>query len=212
MSNTWLERWNDRYRSTEYAFGTEPNAFIKEELSGYLPAKILFAAEGEGRNAVFAAANGWDVAAFDISEEGKKKALKLAEVHLVSLDYRVGELPDLGFRENEFDAIALVYAHFPAAIRSEYHGILSKLLKEGGFIFFEAFSKNHLPYRLQNEKVGGPTDPDNLFSIEEIKADFPGYDFIKIEEVVIALNEDLYHQGTGSVIRFVARKNILKQS
>lgn len=212
MSNTWLEKWDERYSSAEYAFGTEPNEFLKEELPRYSPGKILFAAEGEGRNAVFAAVNGWDVAAFDISEEGKKKALKLAGVHGVSMGYRVGELPELGFKENTLDAIALIYAHFPAAIRSEYHRILAGLLKEGGIILFEAFSKNHLPYRLKNEKVGGPVDSANLFSIEEIKADFPGFNFIRIEEAVIELNEGLYHQGTGSVIRFIARKTARKNA
>lgn len=206
MSNAWLDRWNERYRSSEYAFGTAPNEFLKEELPGLPPGKILLAAEGEGRNAVFAAVNGWDVVAFDISEEGKKKALKLAETHRVSMDYRVGELPALGFGENTFDAIALIYAHFPAEIRSEYHRILDTLLKQGGFVLFEAFSKNHLPYRLKNEKVGGPADSDNLFSIEGVKADFPGYRFIRIEEAVIELSEGLYHRGTGSVIRFVAQK------
>jgi hypothetical protein len=35
---------------------------------------ILFAAEGEGRNAVHAAKNGFTVTAFVISVEGKKKA------------------------------------------------------------------------------------------------------------------------------------------
>ena len=206
MSNTWLNKWDERYSSAEYAFGTQPNEFLKEELPKLSPGKILFAAEGEGRNAVFAAISGWDVAAFDISGEGKKKASRLAETHGVSMDYRIGELPELGFKEGGFDAVALIYAHFPAAIRSGYHSILGTLLKPGGFILFEAFSKNHLPYRLQNEKVGGPTDLDNLFSIEEVKADFPGYDFIKMEEAVIELDEGLYHQGTGSVIRFVARK------
>lgn len=206
MSNIWLERWNERYSSTEYAYGTDPNEFFKKELPGLPAGKILFAAEGEGRNAVFAAVNEWEVAAFDISEEGKKKAVKLAETRGVSIDYRIGELPALNFRENTFDAIALIYAHFPVEIRSEYHRILDTLLKQGGYILFEAFSKNHLPYRLENEKVGGPSDLSNLFSIEEIMADFAGYHFIRIEETVIELNEGLYHQGTGSVIRFLAQK------
>jgi hypothetical protein len=40
---------------------------------------ILFPAEGEGRNAVFAAKLGWAVSAFDISNEGKNKGIKLAK-------------------------------------------------------------------------------------------------------------------------------------
>jgi hypothetical protein len=57
-----------------------------------------------------------------------------------------------------------------------------------------------------NEKVGGPKDVKSLFSIEEIKSDFPNYEFIELVEKVIELNEGLYHNGTGSVIRFLGRK------
>jgi hypothetical protein len=54
--------------------------------------------------------------------------------------------------------------------------------------------------------VGGPKDLDMLFSIDEIKADFSNYEFLELEEKEIELNEGIYHNGTGSVIRFVARK------
>ena len=57
-----------------------------------------------------------------------------------------------------------------------------------------------------NEKVGGPKDVESLFSIEEIKSDFPNYEFIELAEKVIELNEGLYHNGIGSVIRFLGRK------
>lgn len=204
--NNWTQRWDDRYKSKEFAYGEEPNNFLKEQLEKLNPSTILFPAEGEGRNAIFAAKLGWTVSAFDISEEGKNKAIKLAEVNNVSIDYQVGELEILDFEEQQFDAIALIYAHFPAAIKSEIHTQLDKLLRKNGIIIFEAFSKKHLEYVTKNEKVGGPKDIESLFSIEEIKADFPNYEIIELEEKEIELNEGLFHNGTGSVIRFVGRK------
>ena len=68
------------------------------------------------------------------------------------------------------------------------------------------FSKNHLTYRRKNEKVGGPKDLGSLFSIEEIKADFDNYHFRELAEVEIELNEGVFHNGVGSVVRFVAEK------
>lgn len=115
-------------------------------------------------------------------------------------------MQDLNYSEEQFDVIGLIFAHFPASIKSTYHKILSKLLRKGGIIIFEAFSKNHLSYRLKNEKVGGPSILEDLFSIDELKNDFSDYQFIKIEETTVELKEGLYHQGTGSVIRFVAQK------
>lgn len=204
--NTWLNRWDERYGSEEFAYGTEPNNYLKEQLSKLKPGKILFPAEGEGRNAVFAATLGWKVSAFDISANGRNKALQLAEQLKTSIDYRVGELSTLDYQIEQFDAIALIYAHFPGAIKSSIHQMLNQYLRKDGFVIFEAFSKSHLEYIAKNEKVGGPKDIESLFSIEEIKADFPDYRIIELAETEIELSEGLFHNGTGSVIRFVGQK------
>ena len=202
----WTEIWNERFRAKEYAYGEAPNEYLKEKLDNLAPGNILFAAEGEGRNAVYAAQKGWKVTAFDISEEGKAKALQLAEKNEVKINYLVGRLDELPFTEGQFDALALIYAHFPAKIKSEHHRALARLVRKGGMVIFEAFSKNHLPYVTQNPEVGGPKDLDMLFSTEEIRSDFADFEILELDEVVIELKEGLYHNGTGSVIRFLGRK------
>lgn len=206
MTNPWTQRWNDRYSNEEFAYGTTPNNYLKEQLEKLNPGTILFPAEGEGRNAVFAAKSGWIAEAFDISTEGKNKALKLAEINNVTINYQVGELEFLNYQAEQFDAIALIYAHFPAEIKSAIHKTLQQYLRKGGIVIFEAFSKKHLEYLAKDDKVGGPKDIESLFSIEEIKSDFPDYEIIELEEKEIELNEGLFHNGKGSVIRFVGRK------
>jgi SAM-dependent methyltransferase len=206
MSDAWTKRWDERYSQSEFAYGEQPNSYLREQLEKLTPEKILFPAEGEGRNAVFAAKLGWEVSAFDISNEGQKKALRLAEANNVTINYQVGELQMLNYKEGQFDAIALIYAHFPAGIKSQLHKMLDGYVCKGGTIIFEAFSKNHLDYLAKNPNVGGPKDIESLFSVEEIKADFDNYEIIVLEEKVIELNEGLYHNGEGAVIRFVGRK------
>ena len=206
MTDTWLKRWNDRFKEAEFAYGMEPNEFLREQIQKLNTGTILFGAEGEGRNAVYAAKLGWNVHAFDISVEGKNKALKLADENNVSIDYQIGLLPDLNFNNEQFDAIALIYAHFPPNIKSEYHKILDRKLKKGGTVLFEAFGKNHLEYREKNPNVGGPRDLDSLFSIEEVKSDFENYEILQLEETEVELKEGLYHNGKGSVTRFIGRK------
>lgn len=205
-TDVWTTRWNDRYSKEEFVYGEEPNNYLKEQLTKIPVGTILFPAEGEGRNAIYAAKIGWTVYAFDISSEGKNKAIKLADKNNVIIDYQVGKLEKLKFEPEQFDTIALIYAHFPAEIKSQYHKTLDKYLKIDGTIIFEAFSKKHFEYVTANEKVGGPKDIDNLFSIEEIRTDFPNYEFTQLEEKEIELNEGLLHNGTSSVIRFVGRK------
>jgi len=204
--NNWTQRWDDRYSNEEFAYGTAPNNYLKEQIEKLKPGSILFPAEGEGRNAVFAAKSGWKVSAFDISAEGKNKAIKLAEDNTVEIDYKVGELETLNYQPEQFDAVALIYAHFPAEIKSAIHKALDKYIRKGGTIIFEAFSKKHLEYLAINDKVGGPKDIESLFSIEEIQTDFPNYEIITLEEKEIELNEGLFHNGKGSVIRFIGTK------
>jgi Methyltransferase domain len=206
MNDPWIERWNERFSKEEFAYGEQPNNFLKEQLEKLDAGKILFPAEGEGRNAVFAARLGWTVSAFDVSVAGKNKAIRLAETNHVRIEYQLGELQTLHYSPEEFDVIALIYAHFPAAIKSLCHKTLDKYLRKKGLVIFEAFSKKHIDYLARNEKVGGPKDIAMLFSIDEIKSDFPGYDIIELEEKEIELNEGPFHNGIGSVIRFVGRK------
>lgn len=206
MNEAWVDRWNDRYSTDEFAYGEQPNNYLKEQLVHLNTGTILFPAEGEGRNAVFAAKLGWKVSAFDISIEGMNKALRLAENNHVNIDYRVGELQKLDYEDEQFDAIALIYAHFPSAIKSAYHKTLSNYLRKGGLLIFEAFSKNHLDYIAKNEKVGGPKETDMLFSIDEVRTDFENYEILVLEEKEIELNEGSFHNGRGSVIRFVGRR------
>lgn len=206
MNDAWTDRWDERYSKDEFAYGEQPNNYLKEQLEKLPVGSILFPAEGEGRNAVFAAKLGWAVSAFDISAEGKNKALRLAETNNVTIDYQVCKLETLNFKLEEFDAIALIYAHFPVDIKSLYHKTLDKYLRKGGLIIFEAFSKRHIDYISKNEKVGGPKEIEMLFSIDEIKSDFDNYEIIELEEKEIELKEGLFHNGEGSVIRFVGRK------
>ena len=206
MNDTWTDRWDERYSKDEFAFGKQPNNYLKEQLEKLNVGTILFPAEGEGRNAVFAANLGWTVSAFDISMEGKKKADRLAKINNVTIDYQVGDLQEISFDTEQFDVIALIYAHFPANIKSLYHKTLDKYLRNGGVVIFEAFSKRHIDYVSKNGRVGGPRDLESLFSMEEIKSDFANYEIIELEEKEIELSEGLYHNGTGSVIRFVGQK------
>lgn len=195
------EFWNERYAEADYAYGCEPNTFLKENISKLPNGKILFPAEGEGRNAVFAAQLGYNVSAFDTSEEGQKKAIKLAQNSKTSIDYKVGFLEDLNYSENEFDAIVLIYAHVPDNVRKEFHHKLLSLLKTNGIIIFEAFSKEQLKYN-----SGGPKEIKMLFSEEEVKEEFLNLKFSIIETTETELKEGKYHIGKANVVRFIATK------
>ena len=161
--------------------------------------RILLPAEGEGRNAVYAAKLGWDVYAFDFSSAARYKAQKLSKKNNVDIVYNIHELKDADYEQESFDVVALIYAHNPD--RKENHQHLMKFLKPGGLVIIEAFSKNQI-----NNNSSGPKDVNMLYSIEELEADF--IQFSKVDVLVdeVELNEGVFHKGKSSIIRLACIK------
>ena len=195
------EMWDQRYAESEYVYGTKPNEFFKQELDKLVPGKILLPAEGEGRNAVYAGEKGWVVSAFDQSEEGRKKALRLAAERGVAIEYQIRNLETVGYPENHFDAIALVFVHTPAIKRQQIHRNLIRFLKPGGTVILIGFSKEQLQFT-----SGGPKVESMLFSQEELKEDFSDLHLRSIELLEKKVEEGDFHQGKASVIQMVAIK------
>ena len=53
--------WDERYSVSEYVYGEHPNNYLKKQLETLPVGSILFVGEGEGRNGVYAAKQGWKV-------------------------------------------------------------------------------------------------------------------------------------------------------
>jgi cyclopropane fatty-acyl-phospholipid synthase-like methyltransferase len=198
--------WDERYQQENYVYGTEPNLFFKECISQLPAGKLLLPAEGEGRNAVFAAQHGWSVTAFDQSEAGKTKAMLLAAEKGVVITYDVLDIANMDYPSEKFDAAALIYVHFPDHVRQEYHRKIADKIKPGGSLILEAFCKNNLPYRTANPSVGGPDQLSMLFDLEALKQDFPGFLWEIAHETEIYLNEGNYHKGKAMVVRLFGIK------
>lgn len=198
--------WNERYRRKEFVYGEKPNEYLKEKLAGLKPGAILFPAEGEGRNAVYAATLGWKVSAFDQSEEGLKKAELLSQKHNVQIHYSISDAADFEPETAPMDVLALIYAHFPGKNRRTYHQKLVSFLRPGGTLIIEGFSKKHSIFQKENPHAGGPDDPEMLYSLEKLKNDFPDFDFTEAYETETELNEGMFHTGKSSIIRITGIK------
>jgi len=198
--------WDDRYSKEAFAYGEGPNTFLSLNMPSISPGRILFPAEGEGRNAVYAATLGWDVVAFDISTAGRLKADLLALKMGAQIEYHLASASDFTYGSECFDAVALIYSHFPLPVKNHFHSMIQKCLKPGGIIIMEAFSQANLEYQKTNPYIGGPSDPDMLYTVDEVRIAFPDIELDYLEQVEIELHEGIYHNGTGSVIRLVGTK------
>ena len=193
--------WNERYGSDNYVYGKSPNVFFAEQLQKLDPGKLILPCEGEGRNALYAATKGWDVIAFDQSEVGKKKALELAHQNNTAIDYKISDALDFDVPKETVDAVALIYAHFPAAIRKKIHQKAIGWLKQGGLLIMEAFT----PAQIKNHS-GGPKEISMLYTEAMLQEDFRPMKIELLQSIQVELKEGNLHDGIAEVIRFVGRK------
>ena len=191
--------WNDRYSEEEFIYGVEPNEFLKLELDKIPTGSILLPAEGEGRNAVYAASKGWNVTAFDYSEAAKVKTTLLAEKMNVKLDYSIEDYNTINFDKNSFDAIALIYTH--TANWKETYTNLFQYLKPNGTLILELFNKKQI-----NNSSGGPKDESMLLNKEDLAPLLSIFSQVKVWEDTCDLDEGKYHSGFANVVRCVAKK------
>ncbi|MFY8004787.1 MAG: class I SAM-dependent methyltransferase [Chitinophagaceae bacterium] len=197
--------WNNRYSEEAFAYGIKPNYFLKRMLPfSNTNQTMLFPAEGEGRNAVFAATKGWKVTAFDISEVGKEKALRLAASKLVTIQYDIADYERFSYTSNSFDAVGLFFTHASPAIFAMLCRKVSEVLKPGGILFANLFSTNQL-----TKKTGGPKQADWLLTTQLMGGYFPDFHFQHLKETTINLQEGKYHNGLASVIEVIAQKTAL---
>lgn len=181
-------------------YGEAPNAFLAEQLAKLTPGRILFPAEGQGRNALYAARQGWTVEAFDYSEVGRAQALAKAEAQGVALTYRLESHEAFTAPEATYDAVALIFAHMAPALRPAVHAKLAGCLKPGGALLLQGFHKRQLPL-----DSGGPKNEAMLFSLDELRSDFEAWlqvDHLQAKRV--QLDEGPYHQGEAEVVEMVA--------
>ncbi len=201
------EFWDERFSQEVYVYGEEPNVWYAEQIKNMpVGKKALFPAEGEGRNCVYAAQLGWEVTAVDISEEGRKKALQLAQKKSVTIDYQLESVANRDFGENQFDLIVLIFAHFPPAFRTKVHQQFVHTLRPGGILLMEGFHKENLPYKLANPSIGGPGEESLLYDEELLLEDFKDLHIEHLEKEEAELKEGEFHKGKGMVIHLIAKK------
>ena len=195
------EFWNTRYSGSEYVYGTEPNEYFKEKIDNLEPGFLLLPAEGEGRNAVYAARSGWTVEAYDFSEMAQNKALQLAHSNGMEIQYQLTDHRFVQYSSHQFSAIALIFVHLPSEFRGSFHKRVISWLQPGGTIILEAYSKNQIQY-----KSGGPQNPDLLYDLKVLERDFADLESTQFTELVRPLREGQCHRGFGSVVRLLGKK------
>ena len=195
------ERWQDRFSGPDYAFGKEPNYFLKS-CKQLLPrfGRVLAIADGEGRNGVWLAEQGLDVLSIDFSPLAQAKARALAVERGVSVSFELADVHRWNYREAEFDVVVEIFTQFssPNERRAKWTG-MRQALKPGGLLILQGHTPKQLEYA-----TGGPNQIQNLYTRDMLEEGFSDFDDVRIVEEERTILEGT--SGLSALIGLTARK------
>lgn len=195
------EFWDERYKEEVYAYGQEPNDFLKAQEFGS-GLNVLCLAEGEGRNGVYLASLGNDVTCIDYSEAGLEKTKQLALLKGQEVSCICADLSDIELEHQQWDLIVGIFAHFPPNVKKHIWPQISNALKPGGRLVMEVYDLEQLRFG-----TGGPQQEALLYSKEEL-VELLGNAFssLQIDKVYREVKEGTYHNGASATLQIIAVK------
>ena len=195
--------WNGRFAGDEYLFGTEPNAWLKAHAGVWPPGgRVLCVADGEGRNSVWLARQGFVVDAFDIAEAGVAKARRLAQQQGVAVNYAVADCESYAWPQGTCDGVAAIFIQFAdPAQRERLFARMVASLKPGGTLVLQGYTPKQLEYR-----TGGPPYASHLYTSAMLREAFAALQIALLREYEADVAEGSGHCGHSVLIGLVARR------
>jgi SAM-dependent methyltransferase len=119
--------WEERYGAEGRVWSGRPNALLVREVEGLPPGTALDLGCGEGGDAIWLAAHGWQVTAVDVSGTALRRGADHAREAGVAERIR-WERHDLSrsFPDGSFDLVSAQFLHSPVAVDGEREGILRR--------------------------------------------------------------------------------------
>lgn len=193
--------WDERYSEAEYVYGTAPNDFLRAQFAHIPKGPVLCLAEGEGRNAVFLAEQGYAVTAVDSSAVGLEKAEALAAERGVKITTIHADLAEFEIAPGAWNGVVEIFCHVPPPIRKAMHAAVVAGLRPGGALVLEGYTPAQIALG-----TGGPPVPELALTLDGLTEELAGLDLELGQELVRDVIEGKYHTGRGAVVQVVARK------
>jgi SAM-dependent methyltransferase len=194
-------RWDERYAEPGWAYGTEPNDFLREVAPRLPRGRTLCLADGEGRNGVHLATIGHEVVSMDFSTIGLAKAERLAAERGVRIATVQGDLARFPIAPGAWDAIVSIFVHQPTAIRAPLYRAVVGGLRPGGAFVLESYGPEQI-----GRGGGGPDDPDQEPPLATLRAELEGLEWEIAREIEREVIEGRFHDGSAAVVQMLGWK------
>lgn len=197
--------WSKKFAGKAYHYGNQPAEFVRAHMAGLdADARVLTIAEGEGRNAVWLAAQGYHVTAIEPTAEGRGKAMALARAQGVHLDWRIADLDGYDWPDGDYDAALGCFFQFaPPEFRQRILAGLARAVRPGGTVFLHGFSTRQMA-----NASGGPGIEAHLWTPDRILSRFPGWQVLRAEDYDAVLDEGPGHSGPAALVDVIVRKPV----
>ena len=201
MTRPDLDRWNRRFAEGRYLFGEAPNRFLTSQATALPPGRALCVADGEGRNGVWLAEQGWQVVSLDFSDVAQHKAADLAARRGVTLDLVQADVHGWDYPPAAFDLVADIFSQFSAPDdRARKWNGMARALRPGGYLILQGYTADQLRHG-----TGGPRELAQLYTDDMLRGAFPDFDILHLEATETVLDEGPGHSGLSAVIGLLAR-------
>jgi SAM-dependent methyltransferase len=169
MERWTADFWNERYASTTALWSGHVNAVVMAETEDLPAGRALDVGCGEGGDAFWLAARGWQVDGVDVSQVALDRAAGHAREAGPEIDARLTwtQRDVLAWQPPAaaYDLVYLSFLHLPSGARLPVYTALSEAVAPGGTFLVVA----HSP--LDVGVVPRPPEPDLYFTAEDLAAE-----------------------------------------
>jgi hypothetical protein len=110
-------------------------------------------------------------------------------------------LAEFVIRPGHWAGIVSIFCHLPRALRLPLYASVVQGLRVGGVLLLEAYTPAQV-----GRGTGGPPDPDWMMSLDRLKDELAGLEWVVAEEKEREVREGSFHTGLASVVQFVGRR------
>ena len=159
------QEWDARYARADRVWSGDPNGALVAEVAALAPGSALDVGCGEGADAIWLAARGWQVTALDVSQVALDRARSEAGTAGVRIEWVHAGLAEAALPPASFDLVSAQYPSLPrTAFGDALHALLAAVAEGGTLLVVHHADVDRA------QALAHGFDPEDYVSHEDVAA------------------------------------------
>ena len=173
--------WDHRYGGDRMWSGN-PNGTLVNEIGGLTAGRALDVGAGEGGDAVWLAAQGWNVTASDVSQRALERVAAEAQRRGLLIECHHADANARGaFESGAFDLVSAQYAAIPRTPDGRAVRNLLDAVAPGGTLLIVGHDLEPMRSPIDTSELSRPFDPDAYVRLDDVATALAGFPEWEIE-------------------------------